>query len=177
MPSGIAAVSATIFSSFAINSHIVRRKPPCRSAPWLHDLIGLPVFRSKGPGRVPRVVIVFRCRKAFAFGRQRVNDDRAVLDLLRFVERCNQRSRIVAVDVADVFEAQFVDERAGQDRRRDRILHRLRRVMQRSAERGNREQRLFHFIFETVIALRFANAIEIARQRADRRRDRHLVVV
>jgi hypothetical protein len=58
-----------------------------------------------------------------------VDDDGRVLDLLRLFERAHERARVVAVHVADVLEAEFVDERARKHGRRDGVLDGLRRLM------------------------------------------------
>ena len=55
---------------------------------------------------MPAIVILFRLRIAFAFGRKRMNDDRTIVDLFSFIQGRNEGSRIVTVDVADVFETQ-----------------------------------------------------------------------
>ena len=63
-----------------------------------------------------------------------MNDHRAILNLLRFAKRRNQRARVVTIDVADVLEAQLIDQCAGKHRRRNRVLHGLGRVMQSFAD-------------------------------------------
>src|SRR3712207_8650918 len=56
--------------------------------------------------------------------------------LLRLFERADECARVVPVNVADVLEAQLVDERARQDGRRDGVLDGLRRVVEALAERS-----------------------------------------
>ncbi len=96
-------------------------------------------FQIEGTGRVPLIVIFFRRRVTFTLGRQRVNDHRAVFDLLCFAQRRDQRAHVVAVNIADVFETQFVYQRSGQDRGRDRVFHRFRGMMQTLANGRNRQ--------------------------------------
>ncbi len=86
---------------------------------------------------MPFVVIVLSGWMAFAFGCQRVNYHGAVVNLFGFVQRLHQRFHVMAIDIADVFEAEFVDQRAGQNGRGDRIFHRLGGVMQGFANCGN----------------------------------------
>ena len=88
-----------------------------------------------------------------------MNDDGAVFDLLGFTQRRHQRAGIVTINIPDVLESQFVHQRARQHRGGDRVLNRLGRVMQALSHGRNREQGFFHFIFEAMIAVRFANAI------------------
>src|SRR5919106_290473 len=45
------------------------------------------------------------------------------------------------------------------------------------SKRRNRPQLFFHLVFEAMITMRAANSIQVAGQRADCRRDRHLIVV
>src|SRR5437867_453794 len=82
-------------------------------------------------------------RMTLAFGRQRVNDHGAVFDLLRLLQSRNQRTHVVAVNVTDVLKSKFVDERAGKNRRGDRVLHCLGCMMQTFTNGWNCEQRLF----------------------------------
>ena len=106
-----------------------------------------------------------------------MNDDRAIFDLLRFAKCLNQRARIVAVDITDIFETEFVDQSAWQDRSGNGVFHGFRRVMQPLADRRDRQQCFFYLVFEAMITVRFANSIEVTSQRADCRCDRHLVVI
>ena len=110
---------------------------------------------------MPFVVIAFGRRMAFAFCRQRVNDDGTILDLLRFAKCFNQRARIVTVDITDIFETEFVDQSARQNRGGDGVLHRFRRVMQPLADRRDRQQCFFDLVFEAMITVRFTNSIEV----------------
>ena len=66
-----------------------------------------------------------------------MDDHWAILDLLRFMQSLHQCAHVMAVNVADVLETQFVDERTGKDSGRNRILHRLRSMMQSLAHRRN----------------------------------------
>ncbi len=79
---------------------------------------------------MPAIVVRLSLRKTFALGGQRMNDHRTIFDLLRFVERGDERARIVTVNIADVFKTQLTDERARQHCRGNHVFHRLRRVMQ-----------------------------------------------
>ena len=79
---------------------------------------------------MPFVVVFFGGRMTLTFGRQGMNDNWSIFDLLGFFQRGDQRPHIVTVNVSDVFEAELVNERAGQDRGRDRIFHSLGRMMQ-----------------------------------------------
>src|SRR4029453_19372639 len=83
----------------------------------------------------------------------------------------------MTVNVADVLEAKFTNERTGKYRGGDDVFHRLGRVMQATTKRRDRQQLLFDFIFETVISVCAANPVQITSQGADCRRNRHLVVV
>src|SRR5436853_2302949 len=85
-------------------------------------------------GRMPAIVIRLSLWEAFAFRRQCVNYDWSIFDLFGFLECGDKRSRVVSVNIADVCEAETVDQRAGQHCRRDDVFHRLRRVMQTLAD-------------------------------------------
>ena len=74
---------------------------------------------------------------SFAFRGQRVNDHWPILNLLSFAQRFDQRFHVVTINIADVFEAKFVDERARQDRRGNSILHRFRGRVQTLADGWN----------------------------------------
>ena len=126
---------------------------------------------------MPFVVIAFGCGMAFALCRERVNDNGAIFDLLRFAECFNQRPRVMTVDVTDIFETEFVDQSARQNRGGNGVLHGFRRVVQALADRRDRQQCFFDLVFEAMITVRFANSIQVTSQRADCRRDRHLVVI
>ena len=108
---------------------------------------------------MPFVVIAFRGGVAFAFGGERMDDDRTILDLLRFVKGPHQRAHVVAVDIAYVFKSKFVDERTRQNRRGNSILHRFSRVMETFAHRWNRKECLLDLVFEAMITVRFPNSI------------------
>src|SRR5438270_10923618 len=106
-----------------------------------------------------------------------MNDDRAVFDLLSFFQCGDQRAHVMTVNVSDVLEAELVDERTWQNRGGDRVLHCFGGMMKTRAYRGDRKQCLFNFVFEPMIAVRLANAIQVSSQSADRRRDRHFIVI
>src|ERR1700752_394222 len=84
----------------------------------------------KRTGCMPAIVVWLDLRKTLSFRCQRVDDHWSILDLFCFLQSRDQRARIVTVDVADVFETEFADERARQHSRRNHVLHGLRRVMQ-----------------------------------------------
>ena len=88
---------------------------------------------------MPFVVIIFSGGVAFAFGRERMDDHRTILDLLRFVKSSHQSGDVVAVNIANVLKSQLVDERTWQNRCRNRILHRFSRVMETFAYGWNRQ--------------------------------------
>ena len=79
-------------------------------------------FYIERSGRVISVIIFFGIRKAFAFRRQSVNDDRTVINFFRFFERTNEHRDIMTVNITDIFKTEFVDERAGKNRRRNRVF-------------------------------------------------------
>ena len=106
-----------------------------------------------------------------------MNDDGTIFDLLRFAKCFDQRARIVTVDITDIFETEFVDQSARQNRGGDGVFHGFCRVMQSLADRWDRQQCFFYLVFEAMITVRFANSIEVTGQRADCRCDRHLVVI
>ena len=137
----------------------------------LRGLDGLAGLEVEGACGVPCVVVLLARGVALALLRERVDDDGAVLDVLGLFERTHQGARVVPVNVADVLEAQLVDERAGQHGRRDCVLHGLRRLVEPLAEGRNLAQRLAHLVLEAVVALRLAYAVQVACERADRGRD------
>ncbi len=124
-----------------------------------------------------RVVIFFRIWKSFSLCRQRVDDDRTVVDLFRFLKSTDEVCDVMPIDVADVFESKLVDESSGQDRRGDRVLYRLRRVAQMTTDSRNAFERVADLFLQMLITLRFLDTVEIAAQRSDRGCDRHSVVV
>src|SRR2546421_2295852 len=110
---------------------------------------------------MPTIIVLLRLRMTFALCRQRVNNYRSILDLLCLVERGNQSTRIMAIHIADILEAQLADECSRQDGGRKRVLHRLGGMMQTLAYRWDCQQLLFNFIFETVITVGTSYAIQI----------------
>ncbi len=95
------------------------------------------------------------------------------LQRLDVAERARQRVDIVAVDRADVVEAEFLEQRAGQHH----ALHVLFPALRELLDRRDLRQHFLAAPSHRVVEARRQHAREVAVERAHRLRDRHLVVV
>ncbi len=107
---------------------------------------------------------------------QDVEQDRAVhrLDLL---EVRPQGLEVVAVDRADVGEAELFEEHAAVDRGLDRVLHLLEPAISLVADQRDRRQELADPSVPVAVHRRHSGFVEVVAQAADSRADRHLIVV
>ena len=103
-----------------------------------------------------------------------VDQDRTVLGVAHVPQHRQQVIEVVAVDRADIVEAELVEQRAALTRPRaySSIAHRA-LLEERRQVLGD----LAHEVAQRAIGAAGDAAGEIGRQRADRRRDRHVVVV
>ena len=131
----------------------------------------------KRAGGVPGVIILFAGRVALAFSGNGMDDNRPVVNLLRLAQSRNQGAHVMAVHIADVFEAEFIDQCARQNGGGNGIFESLGGAAQSSAKARNGFELIADFFFETVVTLCAAYAVEITRKRADGGRDRHFVIV
>ena len=88
-------------------------------------------------------------------------------------ERAHEHVDVVAVDRADVVEAEFLEQRAGQHH----PLHVLFPALGELLHRRDLRQHFLAAAAHRVVEARREQAREVAVERADRLRDRHLVVV
>ncbi len=105
-----------------------------------------------------------------------VHQDRSV-DLLRFLERGEQRRDRVAVDRADIAEAELLEEGARSEDLADPLFESLRHLEHRVADARKAVQHRLDVVLELRVALPRHQRLEVLGQRADRRGDRHRVVV
>ena len=117
---------------------------------------------------------LLRRRVALALLRHDVDQDRPLLGVAHVLQHGQQVIEIVPVDRADVIEAELLEHRAAGEEAARVFLDAQRLLL----------QALRHLVRELLadVAQRHVGAPgdqprEIARQRADRRRDRHVVVV
>ena len=116
-------------------------------------------------------------REALALDRRAVDDDRA-LGLEGGAQRAAQRAHVVAVDDAHVGPVELLPEQAGRPERLDRLLQLRAEPLERRADAGGQlRQPLLDALARLPQARLEPHAVEVARQRADVRRDRHAVVV
>ena len=116
-------------------------------------------------------------REALALDRGAVDDDGA-LGLERGAQRAAQRAHVVAVDDAHVGPVELLPEQAGRPERLDRLLQLRAEPLERRADaRGQLGEPLLDALARLPEPGLEPDAVEVARQRADVRRDRHAVVV
>ena len=89
------------------------------------------------------------------------------------LQRRNQRVEVVAVDRADVVEAELLEDRAGHDHALGMLLEATRQLEQRRRVLQHRLRTLAR----SGVELAAHQARQVAVERADRRADRHVVVV
>ena len=151
----------------SISSHIVRPKTSVYvGGADLARFVGQPRGRIERARSRDMRSSSFRIRESFALCGQGVDDHGPVIDLFRFLKGADQHRHVVAVDIADVFEAKLVDQRTGQNGRRDRVLKRLRGAPERSADTGNAFKGVADTFFQMLVALSFFNSIQVTAQRA-----------
>ena len=104
-----------------------------------------------------------------------MDQERAVLGVADVFQHRQQVIDVVAVDRADIEEAELVEQRAAGDETAGVFLDRDRALLQHAARQALGD--LAHEMAQAAIGAAGDAAREIGRQRADRRRDRHVVVV
>ena len=116
-------------------------------------------------------------REALALDRRDVHDDRA-LGLERGVQRAAQGAYVVAVDDAHVRPVELLPPQAGRPQRLHRLFDLRAEALERRADAARQlGQLLLDALARLPQAGVEADAVEVARQRADVGRDRHPVVV
>ena len=113
-------------------------------------------------------------RVALALLGDDVDQDRAVLGVAHVAQHRQQVVEVVAVDRADIVEAELLEQRAAGDQAAGVFLHRHRALLE---ERRQLLGDLAHEVAQRAVGAAGDAAREIGRHRADRRRDRHVVVV
>ena len=139
----------------------------------VHDRAGLggvPLLHALEPALLGR-------REALALDGLAVHDHRPV-GLERLADRLAQRLHVVAVDHADVGEVELLEEEPGRPVRLQRLLQDRAEPLDLAADAGGQLGERLLDVLARVVELRVeAHAVEVARQRADVRGDRHAVVV
>ena len=140
--------------------------------------LGLDLRASRDVELDHAVVLVggfFRRLVPFALLRHDMNEDRPVLHVAHVLQHRQQVVDIVAVDRPDIEEAEFIEQRAAGHQAARVFLHGERALLQRLARNvlGDLAQDLPH----AVIAASGDAPGQVGGQRADRRRNRHVVVV
>ena len=109
--------------------------------------------------------------------RDHVEHDEALV-ALQVREDRDQVRDVVAVDRAEVSRAERLEERAARrDGLEQHLLRLLERAVEPRADERDRLQELVEPFLRLVVERAGADAREVLRERADRLRDRHLVVV
>ena len=111
---------------------------------------------------------------ALALFRDDMDEERSVLGVAHVLEHRQEMIDVVAVDRPDVEESEFVEQRAAGDEAAGVFLDRHRALLE---ERRQQLGDLFDGLVHRSVSPPRDQAREIARQRADRRCDRHIVVV
>ncbi len=111
---------------------------------------------------------------ALALLRDAVDQERPVLGVAHVGEHRQQVVDVVAVDRPDIEEAELVEQRAAGDQAARVFLHRHRALLQ---ERRQHLGELAHGVVHRAVGAAGDQPRQVARQRADRRGDRHVVVV
>ncbi len=128
-------------------------------------------FQIKRSGSVISIIIFFGIRKTFTFRRQSVNNHGCIINLFRFFERTDEHRHIMSVNITDIFKTEFIDQRTRQNRRRNCVFDGFRHIPQTVSQTRHRFQSVANFFLQTMITLRFLNAIQISGQCADCGRD------
>ena len=103
-----------------------------------------------------------------------MNQDRPGLAVAHVLQDRQQLVQVVAVDRADIIEAQLLEHRAAGDHAARELLGAQRADLQRLRQLGGK---LLADLAQRAIGVAGEQPRQIARHRADRRRDRHVVVV
>ncbi len=103
-------------------------------------------------------------------------EENGPLHLLRLLERAQEDGKIVAVDRADVTEAQLLEERSRHERFLEPVLERFGEARELLARR-ELLQDVRDVLAHALVDLPARDAQEVTRHGADVRRDRHVVVV
>ena len=111
---------------------------------------------------------------ALALLRAAMDDDRAGLAVAHVFQDGQQLIDVVAVDRADIVEAELLEQRAAGDHAAAELLGAQRADLQRLRQLG---RELLADLAQRPIGLAGEQPRQIGRHRADRRRDRHVVVV
>ena len=126
-----AVIATTSWPAVADLRRSRRRRRRSRSGPWASPRRSA---TSNGPGRVELVGLVPLGRVVpEALAGDRVHDDRAA-EPLGLGERLLHRGAVVAVDRADVLQAEVLEEALRRERVLDALLHRVQGVVRRGAD-------------------------------------------
>jgi hypothetical protein len=117
----------------------------------------------------------FRRLVAFALLRHDVDQERTVASVAHVLEHRQQVIDIVAVDRADIEEAELIEQRAAGDEAARIFLDGDRALLQHAAWQALGD--LAHPMAQAPIGWPGHPARQIGRQRTDRRGDRHIVVI
>ena len=117
----------------------------------------------------------FRRLVALALLRHDMDQERAIAGVAHVFQYRQQVVDIVTVDRADIEEAELVEQRAAGDQTAGIFLDRDRALLEHAARQALGD--LPHPVAQAAIGRAGHAARQIGRQRADRRRDRHVVVV
>ena len=174
MPDGIAAVTATIFGSCRASS--IRRSGEHLG---VARRVGLRLVLGAGDDAEARHAVIlvggrFGRRIALALLGHDMNQDRRLRLSRTFSSTGSSVIEVVPVDRADVVETEFLEERAAGPVGARVFLGPRRPPLQAF---GSRLCQLLQPVAKLQIGAARRHARQVARQCADRRRDRHVVVV
>src|SRR3954471_20984477 len=130
---------------------------------------------SSAAAQPPQATVLGR-REPTALDRRDVDDDGPAGDE-RVAQRPAQGAHVVAVDDADVRPVEFLPPQARRPERLDRLLELWAETLERRADAGQLGEALLDALARVPQLRVQADAVEVARHRADVRRDRHAVVV
>ena len=120
--------------------------------------------------------LVLRRRVALPLLRDDVDEDGSVV-ILVLLEDVDQRLQIVTVVGAEVFEAELLEEGAGDHHVLQQLLHVGGELVELDADERNAIHHALGQIFGLVVALAFDDLVQVAADSSDIRGDRHVVVV
>ncbi len=136
---------------------------------WLRLLAG-----DYGELRDPVIFVrrIFGRRIAFALLGNDVDQDRAVLHRFHILENREKRIEIVTIDRPDIIEAEFLEQRAAHGKAAQILLRAPGRTFQ-----PDRRDHFFGDPTQTAIGPRRYEFRQVIAHRADRRRNRHVIIV
>jgi hypothetical protein len=127
-------------------------------------------------GAVPEDRVGFGGLVSLSLARNRMNEY-GVIRILVFAQYRNQLRDRVAVDRADVLETELLEQEPRHDELLGHVLGLLGKLEHAFAHLGNRQEEALDVVLQAPVRLPVDDPVQVALQRTDVGRDRHLVVV